>query len=86
MKLFNIVGSVLGIEAAQLSDASNAQNTPNWDSLRHIEVIFAIESAFHIRFSMADITGLRNLGDVRRILVAKNIQLGEEVMQYRESA
>ena len=72
MRLFSIVGSVLGVDPAELSDASNAQNTPNWDSLRHIEVIFAIESAYHVRFTMSEITSLKNVGDVRRILGTKS--------------
>ncbi len=73
MKLNNIVGSVLGVEPMQLTDASNSQNTPKWDSLRHIEVIFAIESAYHVRFTMAEITGLKNLGDIRRTLASKSV-------------
>ena len=72
MKLTQIVASILEIDPAALSDASNAQNTPRWDSLRHIEVIFAVESAFQVRFSMPEITSLRNLGDIRRLLIAKN--------------
>jgi acyl carrier protein len=73
MKLNNIVGSVLGVEPVHLTDASNSQNTPKWDSLRHIEVIFAIESAYHVRFTMSEITSLKNLGDIRRILASKSM-------------
>lgn len=72
MKLNNIVASILEMDPAELTDASNAQNTPHWDSLRHIEVIFAVESAFQVRFTMPEITGLRNLGDIRRVLISKN--------------
>ncbi len=75
MKLNQIVANVLEIDAAQLNDASNAQNTARWDSLRHIEVIFAVESAFHVRFTMPEITSLKNLGDMRRLLIAKNVLL-----------
>ena len=71
MKLYKIVGSVLGVDASELTETSNSQNTPLWDSLRHIEVIFAVESAYHVRFTMAEITSLKNLGDIRRILASK---------------
>jgi acyl carrier protein len=73
MKLYQIVGNVLKVDPATLTPGSNAQNTPNWDSLNHIEVIFAIESAFHVRFSMLEIAGLRNLGDIERMLVCKSM-------------
>lgn len=72
MKLTQIVARILEIDPALLNDNSDAQNTPRWDSLRHIEVIFAVESAFQVRFTMPEITGLKNLGDIRRLLIAKN--------------
>ena len=78
MRLNHIVANVLEIDASLLNDASNAQNTPRWDSLRHIEVIFAVESAFHVRFTMPEITSLKNLGDIRRLLVTKNVLLGAD--------
>lgn len=77
MQLYNIIGKVLGVEAGTLNDESNAQNTANWDSLRHIEVIFAVESAFHVRFTMPEIANLRKLGDIRNLLVTKNVRLNE---------
>ena len=70
-KLNQIVANVLRANAADLTDESNAQNTPRWDSLRHIEVIFAVESAYHVRFTMPEISSLRKLGDIRRLLQAK---------------
>ena len=81
MKLNNIVGSVLGVEPMQLTDASNSQNTPKWDSLRHIEVLFAIENAFHVRFTMPEISGLRKLGDIRNLLATKNVILNAEATE-----
>ena len=77
MQLHNIIGKVLGVDPNTLNDESNAQNTPRWDSLRHIEVIFAVESAFHVRFTMPEIANLRKLGDIRQLLLAKNVRLNE---------
>jgi acyl carrier protein len=77
MQLYHIIGKVLGVDATTLHDESNAQNTPKWDSLRHIEVIFAVESAFHVRFTMPEIANLRKLGDIRKLLLTKNVRLNE---------
>jgi acyl carrier protein len=79
MRLHQIVANVLKVDATMLDAESNATNTKNWDSLRHIEVIFAVESAYHVRFSMPEITSLRNLGDIRRLLVAKGASCDSEV-------
>jgi acyl carrier protein len=77
MKFYQIVGNILGVDPATLSEGSNAANVPQWDSLRHIEVIFAIESAYQVRFTMPEIAGLRDLGDMRRLLENKNVELNE---------
>lgn len=71
MKLFTVVANTLKIDPQILSDESNGHNTPNWDSLRHIELMMAVETAFQVRFSMAEIVGLKNLGDMRRLLESK---------------
>jgi len=77
MKFYAIIGNILGVDPATLNEGSNASNVPQWDSLRHIEVIFAIESAYQVRFTMPEIAGLRNLGDMRRLLESKNVVLDE---------
>lgn len=73
MKLESIIANVLTVEEGQLTDASNAQNTPNWDSARHIELMLAIEAAYQVQFTMPEITGLQNLGDMRRVLQNKGV-------------
>ena len=77
MQLYQIIGKVLGVDPAELTEESNAQNTPKWDSLRHIEVVFAMENAFHVRFTMPEIASLRKLGDIRQLLISKNVRLNE---------
>lgn len=77
MKFYEIVGNILGVAPTSLNEQSNATNVPQWDSLRHIEVIFAVESAYQVRFTMPEIAGLRNLGDMRQLLVSKNVALSE---------
>lgn len=77
MQLYQLIGKVLGVDPALLTEESNAQNTPKWDSLRHIEVVFAMENAFHVRFTMPEIASLRKLGDIRALLAAKSVRLNE---------
>jgi acyl carrier protein len=86
MQLYTLIGKVLGVDPSTLSEESNAQNTPKWDSLRHIEVVFAMENAFHVRFTMPEIASLRKLGDIRQLLVAKNVRLNETAEPLRKSA
>lgn len=74
MKLRTVVANILGAPEDSISDASNAKNTPNWDSARHIELMLAIELAFNVEFSVSEITGLQNLGDMRQLLISKGVE------------
>lgn len=75
MQIYQLIANVLEVDPASLNEESNSQNTPKWDSLRHIEVIFAMENAFHVRFTMPEIASLRKLGDIRNLLVSKNVPI-----------
>ena len=60
--LLTVLATVLKCE---VSAETSRQNTPQWDSLKHIEVIFALEDAFGWEFSEAE---LANLDSVKSIL------------------
>ncbi len=75
MKLFEIIAGVLSIDPATLNDKSNALNTPNWNSLRHIEIMLAVENAFGVRFTMPEMVSMQNIGDMKSLLIAKGVDL-----------
>ena len=77
MKLYEVVAGVLKIDPSTLSEESNALNTPNWDSLRHIELMMAVELAFNAKFQMAEMVSMQNLGDMRTILASKGVSFEE---------
>ena len=79
MKLYQTVAGVLNIDPATLNEESNALNTPNWDSLRHIEVMLAVETVSGVTFSMAEMVSMQNLGDMRRLLEEKGASTSDEI-------
>jgi len=48
--------------------------------------VFAMENAFHVRFTMPEIASLRKLGDIRQLLIAKNVKLNEESQPTKKIA
>jgi acyl carrier protein len=65
------VADVLGVPGEDISLASSRTNTPEWDSLKHIEIIMAIESEFDVRFSVDEIEAFRSCGDIVRTMQAR---------------
>jgi acyl carrier protein len=85
MNLYAVVASTLKIDPSELNEQSNAKNTANWDSLRHIELMMSIESVYGVRFSLTEIAGMQNLGDMRSLLESKGVQFDAQ-QNIRQSA
>ena len=50
--LGRVIASTLGLAATDVSQGTSMSNCPAWDSLKHFEVILAIENEFQVRFPM----------------------------------
>lgn len=70
-KFKQLVASVLEIDENRLSEESNTNNTPEWDSLLHWEIISEIERTYKIKFTMSEAAGFQNLGAIYKSLQAK---------------
>jgi acyl carrier protein len=66
--------SVLALEDFDFEDTTLANSVPGWDSLKHIEVIAAIERAYAIRFKTLEVLRLKNVGDLQRLVDTKLAQ------------
>ncbi len=54
-----------------VSDELRASDVEGWDSLSHINMIYAVEKAFKIRFTTGEIAGLKNAGELVRLIERK---------------
>ena len=75
MSLYQIVRNVMGRKDVALDESSNANSTEGWDSLKNIELIFAVESTYRVRFTVKEVARLKSIGDLRRLLVAKGAEV-----------
>jgi|LNFM01.1.fsa_nt_gb acyl carrier protein len=85
MSLYSIVRTVIGEKDAALDESSNAENSAVWDSLKNMELIFAVESAYRVRFTVKEVARLKSIGDLRRLLLAKgaNVEAVDPVPEDR---
>ena len=56
--------NVLDNPAIVLREDTTADDIAEWDSLTHIQLVYAIEKHFKIRFSTAEITRWKNIGEL----------------------
>jgi acyl carrier protein len=55
----------------ELKRSTSANEVEGWDSLTYINLIVAIESEFRIRFTTAEITALKNVGELTDLIGRK---------------
>ncbi len=68
--LTNVFRDVFNDESLVLRPDLTASEVENWDSLSHIDLIVAVERQFKVRFTTAEVTSLKNVGELA-ILIQK---------------
>ena len=63
-----IFRDVFDDESLVIMDATTAADIEDWDSLTHITLINEIESEFEYKFSMKEVLGMKNVGEMLDIL------------------
>lgn len=59
-------------EDVVVTDRTTADDIADWDSLTHITLISEVEDTFGMKFSMKDVLGMKNVGEMADI-IQKNI-------------
>lgn len=50
---------------------STANDIEGWDSLTHMNLIMAVESAFGVRFALGELQSLKNVGNLVSLIEKK---------------
>lgn len=71
LKLTTVFHSIFKDPALVIRDDMTAGDIPAWDSLAHINLIFAVEKAFGVKFSIKDSRSLKNVGELVALVLKK---------------
>lgn len=70
-KLTGVFRDIFDSDSLTLRDDMVAADVEDWDSLNHVKLVVAIESAFGVKFSTREVTGWKCVGDMKRTLQSK---------------
>ena len=60
VKILQVMSNVFEVELASLSEDSSIDNIENWDSIRHLNLILALEEEFNITIPDEEVGDLVN--------------------------
>lgn len=63
-KVFEIVARIMGVPVDAVNLESSPETLENWDSLRHMKLILAIEESLGVQFGDEDIVSIKNVQDL----------------------
>lgn len=69
--LNEIFRDVFDDEDISVCDTTTAEDIEDWDSLEHINLTVAIEKRFNIKFTMEEVTTMKNVGAMVDIILER---------------
>ena len=75
--LYKIIAKVLSISESRISDESGPENIESWDSFNGLVLVDELESHFNVKFTISEITDVKNVADIKRHLKNHNVNLDE---------
>ena len=69
----HILGVVLEMPEQEIGEGLSAEDTSNWDSIRHLNLVMALEEAFGVSFSSDELGRLTSYRAITDALAARGI-------------
>lgn len=67
-RLNEVFRDVFDDESICVTKETTANDIEDWDSLEHINLVVAVEKEFGFKFNMNEVTSMKNVGEMVRII------------------
>ncbi|MDD6203106.1 MAG: acyl carrier protein [Lachnospiraceae bacterium] len=71
-RLNKVFQDVFDDDTITVNENTTADDIEDWDSLEHINLVSAVEQEFAIKFTMAQVVGMKNVGEMVDIIMTSN--------------
>lgn len=70
--LDEVFQDVFDDDTITVNENTVADDIEDWDSLEHINLVVAIEKRFGMKFTMGEVTGMKNVGEMVDIIIERS--------------
>jgi acyl carrier protein len=75
MCLFEVVAKVLKQPVVNVTEATSQKTVGAWDSMRHIELVLALEDEYGVVFPPAEVSTMTSVAAIRKLLLQKGVDV-----------
>ena len=68
-KLNEVFQDVFDDDSIIVNADTTADDIEDWDSLEHINLVSAVEKEFGVKFTMAQVVGMKNVGEMVEVIL-----------------
>ena len=68
-KIQSVFRDIFDDENLVITEETAASDIDGWDSFAQMQIIMGIEELFNIKFSTDDVIGLKNVGDIVKVVM-----------------
>ncbi len=77
-RLKQVMADVLGLEPAEVGDATSVDSVPAWDSLRHMNLVLALEAEFSVTLSEEQSVEILSYPLIKAVLQEHHVSFNPE--------
>ena len=74
-RLKKILAAVFGIDSVKIGEDTSAMTVEEWDSLKHISLILALEEEFNLEFNNNEVVEMMSFSSIKEVIVKKMKEL-----------
>jgi len=72
-RIFDVIANIMEESIENINLDSSSDNIDNWDSLKHMNLVLALEEEFEVQFESEEIMEMLNVGLIFEILKEKTL-------------
>jgi len=74
-KVESVLAEVLQLPPSQITDGLTMKDVEAWDSLKHMELIVALETALEVQLTFEEIVAMQSVREIKRVLAERSVEV-----------
>ncbi len=74
-KVEGVLAEVLQLPPSEITDDLTMKDVEVWDSLKHMELIVALETALQVQLTFEEIVAMQSVREIKRVLAERSVEV-----------